>query len=386
MNLRMSSENHKVLYLSRGGDVSGAQRQLLYLLKGLDRTRFTPIVLCTEEGQFPVELQEIGIPCIIRKLVGWRKVKHVFARYGDVAYVSRIVRDEGVSLVHSSDIWLSEYMLRGARRAGIPCILHVRAPIDERTARKYRCSMATALVAISKRVEVRLSAIVGIPRERIVLIHDAVDPDLFRLREEALHQNVLRTPYGVGDKVLVGIAGRVERQKEQVGFAQIAREIVNRTDKAVFFIVGEMKDQSYCRRITDYLRDNGLLNHVHFIGRREDMGDVLADLDILVSLSGGSIRYEAMMCGVAVVCAWSRRPEESDHIRHMETGFLVTTREVEPVAQVLLEAIENDGLRRRIGHNARIWAQQNLSHSVLVERTQDLYDRLLAKESTSPSV
>jgi glycosyltransferase involved in cell wall biosynthesis len=230
-------------------------------------------------------------------------------------------------------------------------------------------------------VEIRLSAIAGIPREKIVLIHDAVDPGLFKPKEEALHHAVLRTPYGVRDKVLVGIVGRVERQKEQLGFVRIAREVLNRTNKAVFFVIGEMKERSYCRQITKYLEYNGLSNHVHFTGRREDIGDVLADLDILVSLSGGSIRYEAMMCGITVVCAWSRRPEESYHVRHKETGFLVTAREVEPVTHVLLEAIERDDLRQRIGHNARLWAQQHLSHSVLVESTQALYDRLLAKRA-----
>lgn len=377
----MSSENYTVLYLSRGGDISGAQRQLLYLLGGLDRTRFTPVVLCTEGGQFPRALQEMGVRCILRKLAGWRRVRHLFARGGDVAYVSRLVKDEGVSLVHSSEVRLSEYMLRSAESACVPCILHIRAPIDRRTANHYRCSRATALVPISKRVEVRLSAIAGMPREKIVLIHDAVDPDLFRPKEEALHQRVLRTPHAVGDKVLVGIVGRVEKAKEQLGFVQIAREVLDRTNKAVFFIIGEMRDRSYCRQIIRYVERHGLSNRVHFTGRREDIGDVLADLDILVSLSGGSVRYEAMMCGITVVCAWSRRPEESYHIRHKETGFLVTARKVEPVAHVLLEAIEHDDLRQRIGRNARQWAQQHLSHSMLVESTQDLYDRLLAKRA-----
>jgi len=369
---------HKVLYLSKGGHISGAQRQLLYLLRGLDRTRFVPLVLCMQAGRFVQELQDLDVPCIVRKLAGWRRVKQFFTRYADAAYVSRLVRDEGISLVHSSDVWLSEYLLRSAGGAGIPSVLHIRAPIDRRTARRYRCSAASAVVAISKRVEMRLARIAGIPEDKIVLIHDAVDQDSFKPRDPGSGASILREQYDTGDAVLVGIVGRVEPSKEQLDFVKIAGDVLNKTNRAAFFIIGEVKDRSYYSRMTRYITDNGLLGRVHFTGRREDIADVLAGLDVLVSLSGGSVRYEAMMCGATVVCAWSRSPEESYHIRHNETGFLVTPRDRAPVVDVLLDVIEHDELRRRIGRNARIWAEEHLSHSMLVQETQDLYERLLA--------
>ncbi|HLB73007.1 MAG TPA: glycosyltransferase family 4 protein [Sedimentisphaerales bacterium] len=377
----MSRENHKILYLTKGGDVSGAQRQLLYLLKGLDKKRFTPVVLCTSDGRFVKELEDAGIRCFVRRLAGWRKVKHLFSRYRDAAYVCRLVKSEGVSLVHASDIWLSEYMLRSAQGANIPSVLHIRAPVDRRTFKKHRCAMATVLVPISKRVEMRLYQTANASKDKIVLIHDAVDANLFKPRDCHSDGGVFRKQYAAGDTVLVGIVGRVEKGKEQLGFAGIAGDIVSKTKtkKAAFFIIGDIKDHSYYSQIAKYIKDNDLLDHIHFTGRRNDMPDVLAGLDVLVSLSGGSVRYEAMMCGITVVCAWSRRTEESYHIRHGETGFLVTRKELKPVTEVLLKVIEDADLRRRIGANARKWAQDNLNHSLLVESTQRLYERLLQR-------
>ena len=98
---------------------------------------------------------------------------------------------------------------------------------------------------------------------------------------------------------------------------------------------------------------------------------------MLVSLSGGSVRYEAMMCGLPVVCAWSRRPEESRCIRHNDTGFLVPEMDIDSVSRVLLDVIADDDLRERVGRNARAWAHAHLTHSRLVEDTQDLYEHLL---------
>lgn len=374
----MSSENRRILYLTRGGPVYGAQRQLLYLLQGLDRDRFTPLVLVTTEGPFVKELESLHVPCRLWKCADWRKLQHLFSRYRDAAYLSRLVRDEGVSIVHSSDFQLGEYMLRSARSAGIPSVLHIRAPIEKRTADKYHCAQATAIVAISRRVELRLAQNTDIPKDKIVLIHDAVDPNLFLPRDPRSSGGILRGQYDVGDAVLVGIVGRVEKAKEQLGFVQIAGEVLKKTGKAVFFLVGDIKDGSYYARIQRQIQTSGLAGRVHFTGRREDIAQVLAGLDVLVSLSGGSVRYEAMMCGVPVVCAWSRRPEESDCIRHNVTGFLVSDRNIDSVSRVLLDVIADGDLRRRVGGNARAWAQAHLTHTALVESTQNLYERLLS--------
>lgn len=373
----MSGKKHTILYLTRGGPLYGAQRQLFYLLRGLDRDRFTPLVLCAEEGPFLQELARLQVDCRLWRRVDWRKLKHIFSRYREATRLSRLVRDAGVSLVHSSDFQFSNYMLRSARGAGIPSVLHVRAPIDRRTARKYHCADATAIVAISRRVERRLAQQAGLPREKIVLIHDAVDETLFQPRDLGGNAGILRRQYDVGDAVLVGLVGRVEEAKEQLGFVQIAGEVTKTTDKVAFFIVGQIRDRSYHARIMHQIEASGLAGSVFFTGHREDMPQVLASLDVLVSLSGGSVRYEAMMCGVPVVCAWSRRPEESDCIRHNDTGFLVPERDIGAVSRVLLDVVADEPLRRRVGRNARAWAQAHLTDAALVANTQELYECLL---------
>lgn len=375
----VSSPNHKILYLSRGGHVSGAQRQLLYLLEGLDRDRFTPLVLCDGGGPFLDRLKDMRIACEQWDCARWRKLKCLFSRYRDAAELTRRVKAEGVSLVHCSDFQFSEYMLRSARGAGVPSVLHVRAPVDRGTARKYRCAEATAIVAISHRVELRLAQQARISQDKIVLIHDAVDPDQFKPRAPGDNGGILRQQYDTGDTLLVGIVGRVEPAKEQLNFVRIAKEVLEETPRATFFIVGEIKDPSYHSEVAEYIRRNGLSERVHFTGRREDIAQIMAGLDVLVSLSGGSVLYEAMMCGVPVLNAWSRRPEESFCVRHLETGFLVSERSIEPVRKTLLEIIADASLRQRIGHNGYVWARQHLAHTTLVENTQNLYERVLAE-------
>lgn len=372
-----SRTNHRVLFLSRGGDISGEQRQLLYLLRSLDRSQYTPIVLSTRGGQFRTELQTLGIQHHVHTLAGWRKLKNVVRRYRDAAYVKTLVKDERISLVHCSDVWLSEYALTGAKHAGVPCILHVRAPLTREQARKRCCHQATCLVTISKRVQMRLIQTQCLPEDRIVLIHDAVDVEMFKPLDPASDRNVLHDQYGTHGKVLIGLVGRVEEAKDQLSFVQIARDVLARTKQVAFFIIGEIKDRPYYDKMTGYIQNHDLSDHVHFTGRREDIAQVLAGLDILVSLTGGSVRYEAMMCGVTVLCAWSRQPEESYHVRHNETGLLVTEKSVESVSRTLTDAVTDTALRKRIAANAAVWAREHLSQTLLVKGTQALYEQLL---------
>ena len=379
MTQEESSTNYRVLFLSRGGDISGEQRQLLYLIRGLDRDRYTPVVLSTRGGQFQRQLQTLDVRDHVRPLAGWRKGKSLFRRYRDAAYVRDLVRSEGIALVHCSDVWLSEYALRSVKNTNIPSVLHVRAPLSRRQAEKFRCPMATRVVVISKRVQMRLAQTGCVPEDRIVPIHDAVDAEVFKPMDPDSGGNVLKQHYDAEGKILVGLVGRVEPSKDQLSFVKVAGEVLRRTKQAAFFIIGEIKDKSYAAEITRYVQDHGLSNHVHFTGRRSDIPDVLAGLDVLVSLSGGSVRYEAMMCGVTVICAWSRRPEESYHIRHNETGFLVTDRSQEAVTEVLLNTIEHADLRKRIGSTARAWAYKHLNHTQLVRDTQALYEQLLLR-------
>jgi glycosyltransferase involved in cell wall biosynthesis len=373
----MLDRRQKVLYLTRGGPIAGEQRQLLYLLRGLDRDRYVPVVLCARPGRFAEELSQAGIHCQIRPLAAWRSLRGVFSRYRDAGYVSHLARDEAVTLVHCSDFWMTPYGLRAARHAAVPCVLHIRAPIDARKLRKYHCDQATTLVPISLRVHVRLLEAAPEVKDKVVLIHDAVDKDVFVPKAGRRDLSVWHRPYDTAGKVVIGLVGRIEPGKEQMGFVHIAREVLGRTPNATFLMIGDIKDPSYHEELTRLIETCGLAGRVHFTGRLEDMPEVLAGLDVLVSLSGGSVRYEAMMCGVPVVCAWSRTAQESLHIRHEETGFLVPQRDVGEVADVLVKIIEDADLRAKIGRSARAWAEQHLSHTTLVEETQRLYDRLL---------
>lgn len=51
----------KILYIARGGGISGSQRQLLNLLHRLDKTAYEPLVVCSEGGDLATKLSEMHV-------------------------------------------------------------------------------------------------------------------------------------------------------------------------------------------------------------------------------------------------------------------------------------------------------------------------------------
>jgi len=152
--------------------------------------------------------------------------------------------------------------------------------------------------------------------------------------------------------------------------------------KARFVIIGEQCESNrrahnnYLQVVHNKLEQLGLKQSVIFTGRSDDMPVVLNALDILVTMSGGSVMFEAMACAKPVL---SVRPDgrHSLHTLHNQTAWCVTTDDAVPAAQGLAELIKNPELRRRLGDAGRSWVREHLSHQSLVKRTEALYEKLL---------
>ncbi len=54
-----------ILFVNYHGTMGGGQNHLLAILNGLDRKKFTPHVVCCQEGKFAEQLREQGLEPII---------------------------------------------------------------------------------------------------------------------------------------------------------------------------------------------------------------------------------------------------------------------------------------------------------------------------------
>ena len=364
----------RILYLSRGGTIGGSQRQLYYVVTNLNHG-YEPIVVCRSDGQFFGRLRDCGIATSVFPLRPWRKFPAGLYRYLDAERLVKFARRHKVVLVHSSDLWLSGYLNWVARRLKIPSVLHVRTPIRPEEVRKHHCNGAMSIIAISQRVRRNLIS-GGISPEKITVIDDMVDLESFNPKR--VKTNVLRRDFSTNGQVLVGIVGRIGPSKRQLEFLQAARQIVRDLGRSVtFFVIGGVYSRDYFKKLKRFVGKSGLNGRVVFTGRRVDMPQVLGSLDILVSLSGGSVMFEAMACGKAVVSAGFSTKEDSVHVQDGRTGLFVSSRRQCELVRALRRLITAPELQVRFGREARRWAENKFSHIEMVAKTERLYEQLM---------
>ena len=366
----------RVLYVARGGAIAGSQRQLLNLLKRIDRTVYEPLVVCSEGGDLADKLAEMGIETLVhRQFFGWRTTRHLIHRYIFRAALLRQLAGRKIGLIHCSYPWYSPYCLYLAKRLGCPCVIHIRGPVDRAMVRKNGFARADGLIAISTRSR-RDIIEAGVCPEKTHLIYDSIDTEVFRPLPHA------RERFNSNGDFVFGLVGRIEPAKYQMEFVHAAGRVAARHKNVKFVLAGHAWNRAYAEKIEHYIKNAGLSDRIALYGRREEMPDVLSSFDVLVSLSGGSVMYEAMACGVPVLSAGYTRKEDSVHVVHDYNAMLVESREPDSLARAMERILEDSRYLHTLAENTRPHVLSHLTDSVMAERTEAVYQTLLGRRET----
>jgi glycosyltransferase involved in cell wall biosynthesis len=106
------------------------------------------------------------------------------------------------------------------------------------------------------------------------------------------------------------------------------------------------------------------------------MPKLLSSLDVLVSMSGGSVMFEAMAMGKPVLSI-RNDGRHSQHTQHGHNAWCIDGTDVNLAAAELAGLLHNVALRRRLGHAGREWVEHNLSTTAMVRKTAALYHNLV---------
>jgi glycosyltransferase involved in cell wall biosynthesis len=149
-----------------------------------------------------------------------------------------------------------------------------------------------------------------------------------------------------------------------------ARIVLDRRPDVRFLVVGDGFGDLGVRHfehIRGLARELGVADSVIFAGRRTDLVDVLAALDVSVQASlsenyGGTIE-SLLMERPTVATAAGGMPEV---VIDEETGLLVPIRDPEALAAAILRMVEDPELARRLGENgrARMLERHTIQHTI----------------------
>ena len=381
--------------VNEDGTVGGSRQALYDLVKGLDRRRFEPVVLFYQDNPFSDRLRELGVEVHtledVRELelevrrTGKPVAKALDIVFGAVRRRMRLLRLHSIGLVHLNNSPALGYddWLPAARLVGVPCVVSVMSVAPDSLGKVSRMLMPRfdAVLPVSRYIRDDWAA-VGVPQDRMHVVHHGVDVETFRSRITRGPESV-REELGVPEEcVLAVMVANVRWWKGQhvVLEALVHLDAQARGRIRVAF-AGEAGglDQKYVDRLQELVREHGLERTVMFLGARRDVPDLLNAADIAIHASvrpepGGIAVLEAMTVGVPVVAA-----DVGGHAEVMtaESGFTFDTSKPETLAGYLTVLIEDESLRARMGAKGKE-RMEEFTIERNVRETERVYDSVLS--------
>lgn len=290
---------------------------------------------------------------------------------------SRCIRTVDIFHVHAGIGWEGIPAVWFARDAGIPVVLrtehlpYLLTDPDQQTAFEQMTHIVDRIVCVSDGVSASLRA-AGTPPGKLAVVRNGIDPLPKPLNRDLARQD-LRLP---DEARLILTVGRFTEQKGYRFLAEAAAPVVQQCPEVRLLWVGDGPEREPLRRQVDRL---GLSEHVHFLGRRDDVPRLLgaADLFVLPSLFEGLplVVLEAMAAGLPVIGTRVCGTEEA--IRDGVTGRLVPPADSRALACALLDALTRPGVAAGWGAAARRAREREFGAARMVAELDAIYQEYL---------
>ena len=372
-----------ILYIISGLRVGGAEKQLLQLVRGLDKAIFHPIVTTLSTDCSPELVADIQSNAELIRL-NWQGKRDI----GTILKLVKLMRQRNVKIVHSF-LWLDNfYGAIAAKLASVPInIISYRGPFPDNSsfiqsfyraeATKFVYRLASICVANSfsrSNVVIRGKTL---NEKKIKVIYNGVSiPEL----NDSHKNEEIRKNLGLRKQdTVVGIIARFDPVKDHHTFFLAAAEVLKFMPSTRFLVIG---DGSLKIELQQFVKTLGIKSHVIFTGVIHNIATILPALDISVLCS----KYEACPNVLLESMAY-KKPVVATKVGGIPeivvdgvTGILVPPGNPPLLTNAILKLASDDNLRQKMGEEGFKRVKCKFSLSVMVKTYELLYKNLLREK------
>ncbi len=340
-----------VLHLVANRWWTGSADPVLRLLDGLRRRGHRPLLGIIPGDRFEAKARDAGFdPVPGVSLVAPQLAPGAFLR--DVARLRRLVRREGVQVIHahhSHDHWLA-MLVRARRSLPIVRTFHNLRSVRTGAVDRWLYGRTAMFFAVSRQIETRCRE-VGIPPARVVWTPGTADLSRFGADVDPAP---IRDEFELGEAPVVVSVSRLAANRGHELLLDAFRPLLGTMPAARLLLVGKGETRS---RLEQTVVKMGLDGRVIFTGYRDrDLPAVVAAADCFALMAAGSdescrAALEAMAAGRPVVAR--RVGALPETIAHGETGWLVDEDRAEAVAAALATVLGDRPRARAMGRAGR---------------------------------
>lgn len=376
-----------ILYLHAGAEMYGADKILLELVTGLDKSKFHPIVVLPNDGILKDKLIENGIetyvvhyPILRRKYFNLKGIINYGLNYfGKSNEIVKLLKNKRVDIIHANTTAVLEGIyLKKKLKCKLVWHVHeiiLKPAMINKTISYLIGKYADKCVAVSKAVKNHLIDSKFIDENKVEVIYNGVDTERFNPNVE---NKYLYKEWNIPDEAIkVGMIGRVNAWKGQNDFLDAAEGLLKKYSNLYIFIVGSAFAGEEWRvdELKKKIADSKNRDRIVFSEFRTDTPEIHSFFDVLVLPSTNpdplpTVVLEAMGCGTPVV--GYNHGGVTEMVVSGETGLLAEVKNSKDLGKKIQQVLETD--YRLMGQKAHDRAVKNFSEHSFINNFSKVYN------------
>jgi glycosyltransferase involved in cell wall biosynthesis len=375
----MSETDRTLWFIITALTVGGAEQTLVDLANNVDADRYdVTIWTIFDTNPLAADLQS---DVTVRSLTDKGRVEngYVVGATNPLVYLAAPLRFWYAAAVERPAIIQSFLLFDNvfARVAGLVCpatvVSGVRSVPNDRSLGRSVLDRATIglsdIVVSNSEAGAAYAVELGADPERVRVVPNGRNVEQFRSADAA----DVRAELAIDDdELVVGTVGRLIERKGHAELITAWADVRTRVPNARLLVVGDGVQREALQAHAEAL---GCADSVEFLGRRDDVPELLAAMDVFAfpshfeGLPGAVI--EAMAAGCAIVAT----PVDgtTDLLDDYRTGLFVPVDSPEPLGWAISRLLESPQLRATLGDSARTEATAEYTVDTMVERFESVY-------------
>ena len=397
MNGKENNYSFRVMQLVGNLDIGGAQEVVRTLSSYLTEHGCSVVVCTLKDGPLRGEIEQLGIP--VEVLPGRRySILSLPQFVGDMLRIRRgllrLVSQYRINVIqthllrgldflvlslkfqirHLLVFWTIHNEQFTLRADQLPSHRWLLRPKQIAHHLLYRAASrrANGFVAVSDEVAKAILQKIRPAKDRVTVICNGVDS---RRYQRTVNRAAIRSSLGLAELArLLLVVGTLKKQKGHQFLIQAVSPIIMETPDLHILFAG---DGPLRETLEAQVREAGLEKHIHFLGNRQDVPDLLAASNyfVLPSLWEGlpMALIEAMASGLPVVATQVSGSQQV--ITHDETGILVPPGDTVALNQAIKALLADPERAREMGQAARARMEALFGAKKQAEEHMQLYQR-----------
>lgn len=347
----------------------GGEKWMLTTAIGLRERGHRVFFVGRDNSLFLKNCQEAGFPVFALN------IKSDFGLI-NIIRLAKIFRENDIDIVIAN--FNKDVRLAGIARkiARVPLLLARNGlPILQNNWR-YRYTykdLADGIITNTPSIKERYLSYGWIEEDFVRVIHNGIPSDW----EIDFKKEEIRKELGIEKyEFIIGIFGRLVKQKQHTIFLDVARNILKEWPKVAFLIVGEGPLRE---NITRYASELGILSNIYFLGFKKNVMKLysVCDIILLTSEEEGlpNTVMEAMLAGKPVVAF--NVGGVSELIIPDKTGILIPPNDIYLMTQRTQELLLSETMRATLGRQARQYILENFSLEKMIDEIENYFMEML---------